>query len=316
MPEPPDGPKPVTLLGRTLALHGNRDDSYFRNAEAILAAQAPLQAWAQANLPRDAVVIDAGGNIGLTALILSALVPDGHVHVFEALPANAEYLRANIAANGVRNCTVNAVALGSRPGSVPMKASGPGSHVMPGVGGDGATMVPMTTLDSYVEAAGLTRIDFIKMDVEGFEPAVLEGASATVERFRPPVLMEFNTWCLSYIQDFSARDFAFLLWDAFEVRSIDAAGGESPAGGGDVHSFFHDNVVQHGTVEDVLLRLRPGARVPGTDGLKFRSASAQERMETRRHQAEAQALRLQLEAMRRSTSWRVTAPLRALRRLV
>ena len=46
MPEPPDGPKPVTLLGRTLTLHGNRDDPYFRNAEAILAAQAPLQAWA------------------------------------------------------------------------------------------------------------------------------------------------------------------------------------------------------------------------------------------------------------------------------
>ena len=286
-------------------MHGNPDDHYFRNANAILAAEAPLQNWVRANVPRDGVVVDIGGNIGLTAMMLSALVPDGHVHVFEALPENAAYLRRNIEANGIRNCTVNAVALGRQAGTVQMSSDGSGSRVM--IDGKGIN-VPVTTLDRYVAEAGLTRMDFIKMDVEGFEPAVLDGAAAAIERFRPPVLMEFNAWCLAFMQDLDARGFALLLWSAFEMRSLDAAGMERPAGP-DPYSFFHDNVVLHGTIEDVLLRLRPGARVPKMDGLA-RSASGIEAQ-----LAYEQAQR-ELDAMRQSTSWKITAPLRRLRQFL
>ncbi len=307
---PDASPKTATLPGRQIALHGNPADAYFQNAAAILAAEAPLQAWVRANVPRDGVVIDAGGNIGLTALILSALVPDGHVHVFEALPENAEYLRRNIQENGIRNCTVNAVALGRQPGTVRMSAHGPGSHVQ--AGGAGAE-VPVVTLDSYVAEAGLTRLDFLKLDVEGFEPPVLEGAAGTIERFRPPVFMEFNTWCLTWLQGFDARAFALLLWDAFDVRSVDAAGGERPAAT-DAASFFHDNVVLHGTNEDVLLRLRPGARVPSTADLACSAFDMEARLALRQARLDLQQARRELEAVRQSTSWRVTAPLRGLRR--
>ena len=298
-------PTQVLLPGRAVAIYGNPDDPYFRGAEAILAAEAPLQAWVRANVPPDGVLIDAGGNIGLTALVLSALVPDGHVHVFEALPENAAHLRRNIEGNGIRNCTVNAVALGRQPGTVRMSSDGPRSHVLSGA--EKGVDVPVTTLDRYVANAGLARVDFIKMDVEGFEPAVLEGASATVGRFRPPVWMEFNTWCLSYIQAFDARAFAVLLWDAFDMRSVDPSGAERPAAT-DPYSFFHDNVVLHGTNEDVLLRLRPDARVPEMDGLARPGSGVEARLELQRVRAE-------LDAVRRSTSWRLTAPLRRMRRL-
>lgn len=305
MPNTLGSPKLATLLGHRVSLHGNPDDPYFQNAEAVLAAEAPLQAWVRANVPPDGVVVDIGGNIGLTALILSALVPEGHVHVFEALPENAAYLRRNMEANGIRNCTVNAMALGRQPGHVRMSAAGPGSHVLSG--GEGAD-VPMTTLDRYVAEAGLARVNFIRMDVEGFEPAVLDGAAATIERFCSPVFMEFNTWCLSFVQGLDACSFALLLWDAFDVRSVDRSGAERPAAA-DPYSFFHDNVVLHGTNEDVLLRLRPGARVPAMDGLARSSSDVQV-------QLELQQARRELEAMRRSTSWRVTAPLRAIRKFV
>lgn len=304
----PDSSHTAILPGRQVVLHGNSDDPYFRNAGAVLAAEAPLQAWVRANLPRDAVVVDIGGNIGLTALILSALLPDGHVHVFEALPENAAFLRRNIAENGIRNVTVNSVALGRQPGSVQMGAAGAGSHVQSG--GQGVE-VPMTTLDRYVAEAGLARLDFIKMDVEGFEPPVLDGAAATIERFRPPVFMEFNTWCLTFVQGLDARGFAALLWDAFEVLSVDASGAERPAGP-DPYSFFHDNVVLHGTNEDVLLRLRPEAQVPSMDGLVRSGSGVVAQLELKQAHLGLKRVEAELDAIRRSTSWQVTGPLRTL----
>jgi hypothetical protein len=47
-------------------------------------------------------------------------------------------------------------------------------------------------LDDWVEREGLSRVDLIKIDVEGAERAVLEGASRTLERFRPSLILEWN----------------------------------------------------------------------------------------------------------------------------
>ena len=295
----------ASIAGRPVTLHGDADDPYFGNVAAVIEALAPLRCWVQANLATDSVVIDAGGNIGLTALMLSHLLPDGHVHVFEALPANAAYLRQNVDANGIGNVSVNAVALGDRPGRVAMRGVGSSSHVAP----SGPAGIAMVTLDGYVAEAGLARVDFVKMDVEGFEPAVLAGAAGLIERFRPPILMEFNTWCLAHVQGFEARTFAMQLWDAFEVASLNPDGTETQAGGGDVGRFFHDNVVLHGTVEDVLLRPRPGERLQ-------RLARAATASDMARLASDVERLRDLVLAMEASTSWRVTAPLRAVGRLL
>ncbi len=288
----------ASLAGHPVTLRGDADDPYFRNAAAVIEALTPLRRWVEANLPADAVVIDAGANIGLTAMMLSLLLPNGHVHAFEALPANAAHLRQNIAGNGMNNVSVNAVALGDRPGRMSMRGAGSSSHVVP-LEGDG---IPMVRLDDYAAEAGLARVDFVKMDVEGFEPAVLAGAAGLIGRFGPPILMEFNTWCLAYVQGFEARTFAKHLWDAFTVASLDDDGIETPAGGGDPGRFFHDNVVLHGTVEDVLLRPRPGGRL---HGLALAETAA-----------DIERLRALVVAMQASTSWRLTAPLRAMGRLL
>ncbi len=295
----------ASIAGRPVTLHGDADDPYFGNVAAVIEALAPLRCWVQANLATDSVVIDAGGNIGLTALMLSHLLPDGHVHVFEALPANVAYLRQNVSGNGLRNVSVNAVALGDRRGRISMHGVGSSSHVAP----SGQADIPMVTLDGYVAEAGLGRVDFVKMDVEGFEPAVLAGAAGLIERFRPPILMEFNTWCLAYVQGFEAQTFARRLWDAFEVSSLNGDGTETQAGGGDVGRFFHDNLVLHGTVEDVLLRPRPGRRLHG-------SARTMTAPDAARLASDVERLRGLVLAMEASTSWRVTAPLRAIGRLL
>ncbi|HEV7416276.1 MAG TPA: FkbM family methyltransferase, partial [Tianweitania sediminis] len=48
------------------------------------------------------------------------------------------------------------------------------------------------TLDGFVSAAGLQKIDFIKIDVEGFEMNVLRGGREAIQRFRPSIIMEFD----------------------------------------------------------------------------------------------------------------------------
>ena len=299
----------VTLAGRQFTLHGDPGDPYFANAQGIARQHAALEAWGRANLPPDAVIVDAGANIGLTTLLLAALAPHGHLHAFEALPANARHLRETLAANGIMNCTVNAVALGNRPGTLQMHGAGSSAHVATdGLGQPAPGDIVVTTLDAYAAAAGLARLDLIKIDVEGFEPAVLEGAAGVIGTFSPPVFMEFNSWCLSFFHGVSVRDFAYQLWDAFKVCCLDEAGQEHLAGKGDAAAFLHDNIVLHGAVDDVLLRHKPGKAVPKMGASAPLLLATQSAALTRDLQA-------QVDAMRRSTSWRVTAPLRALRQL-
>ena len=52
--------------------------------------------------------------------------------------------------------------------------------------------VTLDTLDSYCAAHQITRLDFIKVDVEGAEHLVLRGAQKTLERMRPTVIFEYN----------------------------------------------------------------------------------------------------------------------------
>ena len=300
--------KDVLAFGRRLQLSGEPRDPYFANIEGTIAGLGPLQAWVTEHLARDAVAIDAGGNIGLTALLLSSFLTAGHVHVFEANPVNARHLQENVVRNGVTNCTVIGAALGSREDAILIAGSGASSHIVAVTGAIEHGLTRMTTLDHYRVAADLQRVDFIKMDVEGYEPAVLDGAADLIKRFSPRIWMEFNSWCLMNHHGFSPSQFAQQLWRAFEVYTPDQTGAEQRAGQGDHVAFLHANMVSHGAVEDVLLYPKAGRH-----GYKFgeRATAINEAMVT-----EIEQLRSQLDAMLHSTSWRVTALLRVMGRLL
>ena len=300
------GKQTIQVGERQFMITGNEADGYFNDIANIAAQQTALFAWARAHLPPDAVVIDAGANIGLTTLVLASLLPQGHVHAFEAMPANAAFLRQNIENNGIANCTVNARALGAATGRLSMRGSGAASHVAASsepAEGD----IETTTIDLYAQAQNLPRLDFIKMDVEGYEPAVLDGARVTIQRFSPPIYMEFNAWCLSYLQGFNARDLAFALWQVFDAARLGQDGTETRLT--DTIGFLHDNIVLHGAVDDLLLRFRPGVAIPRFD----------DRNATRINLPQLVGiyeLRARIKAIENSTSWRITAPLRRLKQLL
>jgi FkbM family methyltransferase len=139
-------------------------------------------------------VVDVGANIGLWGLRSARLVgPDGNVHAFEPLPLNADRLRANAAINDLENLYVHRIALADRCESAPFFAPSPEDsgkgRLAPGDGLRGGLEVELATLDSLRGELGLERIALLKLDVEGAEGMVIDGAEETLAGDEAPIVL-------------------------------------------------------------------------------------------------------------------------------
>ena len=134
---------------------------------------------------RGDVVFDLGACQGDTALIFAAAVGTaGRVLSFEPMPVFQAEVRSNIARNPHLAARIELIerAVGSTSDQpVRMVDSGPGSHISTHGTVDAITV----SIDDFVDANGLERVDFIKMDIEGAEQTALEGATHTIARFQP-----------------------------------------------------------------------------------------------------------------------------------
>lgn len=130
------------------------------------------------------VAIDVGAHVGLWAMHLADYFDE--VEAFEPNPELAECFARNVPNANVRR---HQCALGPQAGFTSLRRfDGNTGHTMnTGVdqnGGGGE--IPMATLDSFK----FERVDFIKIDVEGYEPGVLAGAIETIMRCRPIMVVE------------------------------------------------------------------------------------------------------------------------------
>lgn len=143
--------------------------------------------------------LDVGANVGIFSRYFAAHFRQ--VALVEPVPYLAERLARSVPAN----CTVNAVALGDADGSVvlrvPVDAQGREMHALTtasrsnnlGLFANAGFVehnVPMRRLDSI--AAGLDALAYVKIDVEGFEGAVLAGATHMLEQQRPVIQLEIG----------------------------------------------------------------------------------------------------------------------------
>lgn len=144
-----------------------------------------------ARLPRDAIVLDIGANIGIWSRLFAAQVRDGHVYCFEPSPGNFRVLVENMAVHD--NATCFDLACSNRRGRTTFSVTGnSGLHHIVANGDERSINIQTIRLDDWVsQDTDLLRLDFIKIDVEGHEPEVLAGGAATINTYRPIVLFEY-----------------------------------------------------------------------------------------------------------------------------
>jgi FkbM family methyltransferase len=232
--------------------------------------------YARAGLKPDAICFDVGANIGVTTLLLCKLCPRGHIYSFEPSPVNLRYLKQNLELNGITNCTVVESGVGEQAGTIPfhVSESGAGSHFVTDAHMNyhrtQTINVPVLSLDEFVNSiTGFDRLDFIKLDIEGFEPPALAGAREIIRRFNPSIFIEFNFWCLYFAHRFDPFTFASAIWKTFDVSSVDPNGNLHSTANGDVVGFIYANVLEHRCADDVLLRLKTGQTVPSLAEMVF-----------------------------------------------
>lgn len=146
------------------------------------AGEIPSDRWYRALRARGlrgAVAFDVGVNYGYTSSWLSQWAD--RVHVFEPNPANRAMIREQLAIRHIDNVEIVDTAVSDREGEALLHVKPfDGHHSLADIGASetvGTMRVPVTTLDRYAGEQGIERIGLLKIDVEGFEPEVLRGAS-------------------------------------------------------------------------------------------------------------------------------------------
>jgi len=147
----------------------------------------------------DDVTFDVGANVGWYTTLFALQTPRGHCHAFEPQPTVFQELVANCLLNGLgANVTLNNVGVADREDNSTIYRFGNLTHghssLSPVLGRPAQAMpCKITTIDQYRHSHSIERIDFVKVDVEGAEHLVLEGAQSVFDLKPSPMwLLEMN----------------------------------------------------------------------------------------------------------------------------
>lgn len=180
-------------------------------------------------LRRGDVFVDIGANIGFFTTLASRLVGRrGKVVAFEPDPDHCAVLRRNLRLNGARNAVVRNEALGaeSQHGQLFKSNSNFGDHRV-AAGAEQRDSIPISIrrFDEACAELGLKQIDFIKMDVQGYEPQVFAGMGDCLERLGvQSILMEFWPYGIRYAGGSPTDLLEMLLASSFVIHELDEQG--------------------------------------------------------------------------------------------
>lgn len=139
---------------------------------------------------RNSFILDVGAFDGDHTINYSEIASEGFVWAYEPNETAFKCLQHNIALFPNGNVYATNSALGAKNETLGMlENSNLGASRLTG---DGVMTVPVFSLDTM----NMEKLDFIKMDCEGFEPNVIRGAIMTLERLKPVLLIEINRHAL------------------------------------------------------------------------------------------------------------------------
>jgi FkbM family methyltransferase len=173
-----------TLIGWNVHFFGEYEPEVRREIRALLGPGG--------------TAIDVGANVGWHTLLMASVVgPTGRVIAVEPNPTTRGRLSAVLEANGFVQVTVESRALADRPGTTGFDAP-PAGDEWDGTGhlvrnaDESPSRVTCTTIDALCRERGLEGVALVKIDVEGWETAVLRGGRDLLADHRPAILFEYD----------------------------------------------------------------------------------------------------------------------------
>jgi len=204
--------------------------------------------------PNQTVAFDIGANIGVFTCLLGSMGA-AQVHAFEPIPETFCRLKNNVVANGMLSRSVlNCLAVGRQPQLITFQVQdhSPATNKLSITNPENASNtavnlqhVAATSLDSYCEAFGVEQIDFLKVDVEGMEPQVLEGGGRMLSQKRVTgVLLEFCPDNLAAVGSSPSRLFKDIMSSGYHPHRLDPSGSPGKSISlGDMERVSLENVI-------------------------------------------------------------------------
>lgn len=241
-------------------LVGPEHDPYFKSVcnSPLEAFEPDLYCMIKNYLSTDSIYFDVGANIGATAISIARHLEKGFVYAFEPTSAY-EYLEKNIKINSLINVKSFNIALGENEGQTSFKTTAECLACSHRIIEDNCLTEPnvdsvtISRLDDIVKRESVNRVDFVKIDVEGYESNVLEGCEFIIQKFNPIFFVEFNSWCLIAFKNESPRMFLKILYEKFKNLYWIRNGLLSPLDGeAKLMEFLHANLVYNGCVDNLV----------------------------------------------------------------
>ena len=145
------------------------------------------------------VILDIGSNYGHYSAFLSKLYPNSKIYAFEPVERTFNILKKVKEKFSLENVELIKKGLGSQEGDKIIVL--PNHYTITAYikdfyqefnKNDDIEIVKITTLDNFVKEKKISRLDFIKCDVEGFELEIFEGGKKAIKRFKPIIFVEIE----------------------------------------------------------------------------------------------------------------------------
>ena len=149
----------------------------------------------------DSVILDIGANIGNHTLYYANELHAGKVISFEAVANTFQILKINVEVNKLQDrVQIYNFGLSDKPGKAAIRNYNPqnigGTDLVTGQG-----EITLRALDEFE----IPKVDFIKIDVEGMEPQVLNGAINTIKNSRPFIVLESYSDKFPLVEEFFSK---------------------------------------------------------------------------------------------------------------
>ena len=193
------------------------------------------------------IAVDIGANIGCTAIALGTLC--SRVLGFEPNPETFAYLKENLADSHLTNVECYNLGISDKQHDTVIQHHGGLSgafisETVPGFVGVSED-IHMVSLDEFCKSKKIEKVDFIKIDVEGYELTALAGCKEILSTNQPICLLEMNHWCLNAFQRISLPDFIDRLKEIFPfLYAIDDGKSANLLSDAHIYSVLYQNICQ------------------------------------------------------------------------